>query len=193
MNGGEIQMPSESTLKSKQQYVAELVEKIKASSTGIIVSYKGINVENDTKLRKEMREAGVDYFVVKNSMLRFASKEVGYDFGDNLTGTTAIALSPEDPVCVAKILTKYAKDLKDETEFAVKTGFLDGEIIDINTITEIGSLPTKEQLIGQLLSVLVAPIRGLAISLNAIAEKNESGDNAESAEKPSSEDTSSEE
>lgn len=186
-------MPSESTLKSKQQYVAELVEKIKASSTGIIVSYKGINVENDTKLRKEMREAGVDYFVVKNSMLRFASKEVGYDFSDNLTGTTAIALSPEDPVCVAKILTKYAKDLKDETEFAVKTGFLDGEIIDIKTIAEIGSLPTKEQLIGQLLSVLVAPIRGLAISLNAIAEKNENGENAEPAEDAPSEEASSEE
>ena len=165
-------MPSESVLKSKKQFVADLSKKIQSSNVGILVSYKGINVESDTKLRKEMREAGIDYFVVKNSMLRLASKEAGFDFGDNLTGTTAIALCPEDPVCVAKILTKYAKELKETTEFAVKTGFLNGEMLDVKTICEIGALPTKEQLVGQLLSVLVAPIRGLAIALNAIAEKD---------------------
>ncbi|MDE5853295.1 MAG: 50S ribosomal protein L10, partial [Oscillospiraceae bacterium] len=165
-------MPSERSLKAKQQFVSELVDKIKSSNVGILVSYKGINVENDTKLRREMREAGVNYFVVKNTMLRFASKEVGYDFDEKLTGTTALALSPEDPVSVAKILTKYAKELGENTEFALKTGFLDGKIIDVDTIVEIGSLPSKEQLIGQLLSVLVAPIRGLAVALNAVAEKD---------------------
>ncbi len=165
-------MPSEKSLKAKQRFVSELVDKIKSSNVGILVSYKGINVENDTKLRREMREAGVNYFVVKNTMLRFASKEVGYDFDEKLTGTTALALSPEDPVSVAKILTKYAKKLKENTEFTLKTGFLDGKIIDVDTIVEIGSLPSKEQLIGQLLSVLVAPIRGLAVALNAVAEKD---------------------
>ena len=168
-------VPSESVLKSKKQFVSELSQKIQSSNVGVLVSYKGINVESDTKLRKEMREAGVDYFVVKNSMLRFASKEAGLDFGDTLTGTTAIALSPEDPVGVAKILSKYAKELKDTTEFSIKTGFMDGEILDVKTICEIGALPTKEQLIGQLVSVLVAPIRGLAIALNAVAEKNSDG------------------
>ena len=183
------EVPSERVLNSKKQFVSELSQKIKSSNVGVLVSYKGINVENDTKLRKEMREAGIDYFVVKNSMLRFASKEAGFDFSDNLTGTTAIALSPEDPVCVAKILSKYAKELKDTTEFSIKTGFMDGKILDVKTICEIGALPTKEQLVGQLLSVLVAPIRGLAIALNAVAEKNADGadGDAKAADEPEEE------
>ncbi len=104
-------MPSEAILKSKQAYVADLAERMKAAQAGVLVSYKGINVEQDTHLRKEMREAGVEYFVVKNTMLRFASKEVGFDFSEHLCSTTALALSKEDPIAPAKILSKYAKEL----------------------------------------------------------------------------------
>ena len=100
-------MPSQKILEAKKQYVSGLVEKIKDSKMGIIVSYKGINVEQDTRLRKEIREAELEYFVVKNSMLRFATKEVGYEIEESLHGTTAIALSKEDPIKVSKII-KYS-------------------------------------------------------------------------------------
>ena len=166
-------MPSEKILQSKKEFVAELVEKIKGSSAGVLVDYKGINVEQDTKLRKELREAEVEYFVVKNTMLKLACKEVGYDFDKHLEGTTALALG-KDPISGAKILSKYAKDLKDSSQFSIKAGFMDGKEADAATVIEIGSLPSKEQLVGQLLSVLVAPVRGLAVALNAIAEQKES-------------------
>lgn len=167
-------MPSEKILQSKKEFVAELCEKIKGSAAGVLVDYKGINVEQDTKLRRELREADVEYFVIKNTMLRFACKEVGYDFDAHLEGTTALALSKEDPIAAAKILSKYAKELKEDTQFSIKAGFMDNKAIDAATVTEIGSLPSKEQLVGQLLSVLVAPVRGLAVALNAVAEQKES-------------------
>lgn len=165
-------MPSEKSLKTKQQLVSELAEKLKGSVSGVLVDYKGINVEQDTKMRKELRESGVDYFVIKNTMLRFAVKECGYDaLEEHLSGTTAIALSSDDVVAPAKVITKYAKELKENTSFAVKGGFMEGKVIDVTTVNELGSLPSKEQLMGQLVSVLVGPMRGLAVALNAIAEK----------------------
>ena len=104
-------MPSEKILERKKQVVAELSEKIRAAAAGVVVDYKGINVADDTKLRKELREAGVEYTVVKNSLLRFAAQEVGYgDLSSVLEGTTAIALSKEDQVIAAKILSKYAEN-----------------------------------------------------------------------------------
>lgn len=167
-------MPSEKTLTVKKKYVSDLVEKIKSSAMGVVVSYKGINVEKATKLRKEMREANLEYFVVKNTMLNFATQEVGYDIKDHLHGTTAIALSKEDPIMVSKILTKYVKDLKDETEFKIKTGFLDGKVINADLINELGSLPTKEELVGRFLGLLTSPIRRFAIAIKAVAEKSSS-------------------
>lgn len=165
-------MPSEKVLQTKQQQVAELVEKLNGSIAGVLVDYKGINVDQDTKMRKDLREAGVDYFVIKNSMLRFAIKECGFDdLDEHLSGTTAIALSADDVIAPAKIITKYSKKLTEKTNFSVKGGFMEGKTIDAATVTELGNLPTKEQLVGQLVSVLIAPIRGLAVALNAIAEK----------------------
>lgn len=91
-------MPSEKILQQKQEAVAALTEKLKNAAAGVLVDYKGINVADDTKLRKELREAGVEYAVVKNTLLRFAAKEVGYDALDSvLEGTTALALSDGDP------------------------------------------------------------------------------------------------
>lgn len=167
-------MPSEKVLAAKKQYVLELIEKIKACAMGIVVSYKGINVEQATKLRKEMREFNLEYFVVKNTMLNFATKEVGYDIKEHLNGTTALALSKEDPIMVSKILTKYVKDLKDESEFKIKVGFLDGKVVEADLINELGSLPTKEELIGRILGLLTSPIRRFAIAIKAVAEKNSS-------------------
>jgi len=170
-------LPSEKTLAVKKQYVSDLVEKLKTANMGIVISYKGITVEEDTRLRKEMREAGLQYFVVKNSMLRLASKEVGYDFDEHLHGTTAIALSEEDPIIISKIITKYVKELasqeerKDKIEFHIKAGFLEGKKVGVELINEYGSLPTKEESIVKLLGLLNTPVRMFAMAIKAVAEK----------------------
>lgn len=166
-------MPSANVLETKKQLVAELTEKLKGASAGVLVNYKGISVADDTALRKEFREAGVEYMVVKNTMLRFAVKNAGLDSLENvLEGTTALALSTTDPVAPAKVAVKYADKIK--TGFEIKAGFMDGQVYDAAKMTEVGKLPSKDQLMAQLLSVLTGNIRGLAVALNAIAEQKES-------------------
>lgn len=172
-------MPSQKILEAKKQYVGGLVEKIKASNMGIVVSYKGITVEQDTKLRKEIREAELEYFVVKNSMLRFATKEVGYDIEESLHGTTAIALSKEDPIKISKIITKYVKELKENSEFKIKTGFMEGKVVDVKLINEMGSLPTQEELYAKLLGLLTSPMRMFAVAVKAVAENKASENSGE--------------
>lgn len=164
-------MPSEKVLQNKQAIVEELKGKLQKAVAGVLVDYKGITVADDTKLRRELREAGVDYFVVKNTMLRFATKEVGLEeLGGVLEGTTALALSDEDAVVAAKILNKYAEGSKGA--FSIKAGFAEGKILDVAGVEYLAKLPNREQLLTQLLSVLNGNIRGLAVALNAIAEKN---------------------
>lgn len=166
-------MPSAEVLKQKQEYVASLTEQLKGAAAGVLVDYKGISVADDTGLRKEFREAGVQYSVVKNTMLRFAAKEAGLEGLDAyLEGTTALAFSADDPVAPAKIAAKYSDKLKDT--FSIKAGFMDGGVMTAEEAIALGKLPSKEQLIGQLLSVLTGNIRGLAVALNAIAEQKES-------------------
>ena len=172
-------MPSEKILSQKKETVAELTSKMKKAVAGVVVDYKGITVADDTKLRKELREAGIDYAVVKNTMLRFAAKEVGYEaLNDVLEGTTALAISDSDQVAAAKILTKYAEGSKGK--FVVKAGFVDGGVIDAAKVAELGCLPCREGLLSMLCSALQGNIRGLAVALNAIAEKN--GEGAPAAE-----------
>ncbi len=173
-------MPSEKILEKKKAIVSELEEKLKSSCAGVVVSYKGINVADDTVLRKQLREAGIDYFVVKNTLLSRAVKEVGLEEIDGvLEGTTAIALSKEDHVAAARILCEFAKK---HDFFKIKSGFVEGKVIDDAEIDRLAKLPSKEVLIAQVLRGLNAPISGfvnvlsgtirsLAIVLNAIAEK----------------------
>ena len=169
-------MPNAKVLEQKKAQVASLVEKIKNSPAGVLVDYKGINVADDTALRKELREAGVEYAVVKNSALKFAAKELGFDgFIEHLNGTTAIAISTEDVVAPAKILSEYAK--KNEN-FTIKVGFLEGEVVDAAKIAELAKLPNRETLIAQVLYSFNYPIMQLAIALNAIAEKGEADQEA---------------
>lgn len=164
-------MPSNKVLEEKQQIVADLKAKLDKAVAGVLVDYKGISVANDTKLRKELREAGVEYFVVKNTLLRLAVQGTNYEgLTSVLEGTTAIALSNEDAVVAAKVLTKFADDSKGK--FTVKAGFVDGGVIDAAKVNELGKLPGKEQLLSMLLSAITGNLRGLAVALNAIAEKN---------------------
>ena len=133
-------MASEKVIAQKQEIVANLKEKLTGSVAGVLVDYKGINVAEDTKLRKELREAGVDYTVVKNTLLKFAIDEVGFGALDaHLSGTTALAVSKEDPVIAAKILAKYAEDSKGQ--FSIKAGFLDGEVIDSDKVIAVAQRP----------------------------------------------------
>lgn len=163
-------MPSEKILSQKKAYVQELSEQLKASCAGVLISYNGITVEEDTKFRREMRQAGVSYSVVKNTMLRFAAKESALEqLCDVLEGTTALATHNDDVIVAAKIICKYADELKGK--ITIKAGFMEGKVLDADKVQELGDLPSGEQLMGQLVSVLVAPIRGLAVALNAIAEK----------------------
>ena len=173
-------MASEKVLAQKKEVVANLAEKLQNSAAGVLVNYEGINVADDTKLRKELREAGVEYFVVKNTLLERAAEKVGFDaLKDHLAGTSALAVSAEDPVAAAKILTKYADASKGK--FTVKAGFVDGGVIDAAKVSELGNLPGREALLSMLLSALTGNLRGLACALNAIAEKNEEGAPAEEA------------
>lgn len=165
-------MPSAQILQQKQQQVADLIEKLKGAAAGVLIDYKGISVAEDTQLRRDFRAAGVEYTVVKNTMLRFATKETGLEgLNSVLEGTTALAISKDDAVAPAKVAAKYADKIKDG--FNIKAGFMDGEVMDAEKVIAVGKLPSKDQLIGQLLSVLTGNLRGMAVALNAIAEKKE--------------------
>ena len=125
-------MPSAKILEAKKAYVAELNTKIAGSLAGVVVSYNGISVADDTKMRKELREAGVEYMVVKNTMLRRAVAGTQYEaIAEYFKGDTAIALSAEDPAAAARILCKVA-DADKSKRFTVKGGFCDGQVLDVH-------------------------------------------------------------
>ena len=163
-------MPSEKVLELKKQQVAALKERLDASIAGVVVDYKGISVEDDTKLRKELREAGVEYTVVKNTLLGRAIDGTSLaDMGSALEGTTAIATSKDDYVAAARILGKYAD--KSNT-FNLKTGYLDGEVISLEKLEELAKLPSREVLLATVLSAFNAPIASFARAVQAIVDKD---------------------
>ncbi|SHF82651.1 LSU ribosomal protein L10P [Caldanaerobius fijiensis DSM 17918] len=164
----------------KAQIVQELKEKLSTAQAAILVDYKGINVEEDTKLRRELRQSGVEYKVVKNTLLSIAAKELGYEgLLPYLEGPTALALGVKDPVAPAKVLYNYAKD---HENFKFKVGILQGNIIGVDEIINLAKLPPKEELIAKVLGSMNAPIanfvgvlsatlRNFVYVLNAIKEK----------------------
>ena len=167
-------MPSAKILEQKEKLVSELAEKMKNASSGVLVDYKGINVEDDTKLRADMRKNNVDYKVIKNTLIRFAAKEAGLEGLDAvLEGTTALAISADDVIAPAKVVAEYAK--KDENIYNIKAGFIDGKVVSVEEIMQIANLPSKEILLGRLVGGLQGPIFGLALVLKAIADKKAEG------------------
>ena len=164
-------LPNALVLEQKQKQVAELKEKISAAVTGVVVDYKGISVADDTKLRKELRESGVDYFVVKNTILGRAIEGTDLEEMQSvLEGTTAIALSNEDYTAAARILCQFAET---NESFNVKSGFLDGKVVDVATIESLAKLPTKEVLLATVCSAFQAPIAAFARAVQAIVDKEE--------------------
>ena len=168
LKGGEI-MPSAQVLESKQKIVADLTEKLQKASACVIVKYEGITVEDDTALRAELRKAGVEYSVVKNTLTKRACENAGYgELANVLEGMTAVATSAEDPVAAAKITKKFADKVE---SFEIKAGFVDGKILDVAGVNELAELPSKEILIGKLLGSLQSSLYGLAHVLQAYVDK----------------------
>ncbi len=173
----------EEKLQSKQALVDEIVEKIKAAQSIVLVNYRGLDVAEATELRAKYREAGVDYKVYKNTMMRRAFDECGFeDMAEFLKGPSAIAFSNEDIAAAAKITTEFTKT---HQQVEIKAGLVDGKVISASEVDDLAKLPAKEVLIAQVLGGLNAPIqglvnvlngniRGLAVVLKAIAEKKES-------------------
>lgn len=163
-------MPSQMVLDVKKQQVADIKARVEGACAGVLVEYSGISVADDTKLRKELREAGVQYTVVKNTILRKAVE--GTDLSEMepfFNGTTALATSAEDHVAAARILNTYAE--KSET-FKIKTGFLDGKVIDLATIESLAKLPTREILLATVCNAFNAPISAFARVIQAIVDKD---------------------
>ncbi len=161
-------MPNEKILSEKKAMVQELAEKLKRSSAGVLVDYKGITVAQDTALRVEMRQNNVEYFVIKNTLLRFAAEEAGLpDLIPVLKGTTSIALCEDDPVAAARVVASFSKKVKEQNKFTIKLGFVDGKVISAEEVKALAELPSKEVLIATVLGTLMAPIRGLATVLDA--------------------------
>ncbi len=174
-------MPNAKVLEQKKAIVDELAENMKSAQSGVLVDYKGITVAADTQLRRDLRAAGVEYHVVKNTLLTLAVRKIGFEALESvLKGTTALAYSKNDMIAPAKILNEYAK--KSGDKFKIKAGFVDGGVIDARQVSALAEMPPKEQLIARALAGFNAPIsgfvnvlngnlRGLVVALNAIAEK----------------------
>lgn len=171
-----------SVKQEKVQLVQEIKEKLSSSSSSVLIDYKGITVEEANELRKECREAGVDYKVYKNTLITIAARELGLEeLEPHLVGPTAIAFGLEDPVAPAKVLSSNIDKLK-KMEF--KAGVLEGEVIDKETVEALAKLPSKEELIAKMIGSLNAPVYGVAnvlsgtmrsllYALNAIIEQGE--------------------
>ena len=171
-------MPSKSILEQKQAVVAELAELLKNSPAGVLVNYQGITVDADTKLRKALRESGVKYMVMKNSLTGRACDEVGLgDMKQYLSGMTAIAISESDPIAPAKVIKEYADKIE---SFEILAGYLDGAVVTKDTVMSLADIPSKEVLLAKFMGSIKSPLYGFAYALQAVIDKN--GEAAPAAE-----------
>ena len=175
--------PSKSILEQKQAIVADLAEQLKNSPAGVVVNYQGITVDADTKMRKALREAGVKYMVIKNSLTGRACDEVGLgDMKQYLSGMTAIAIGTTDPVAPAKVLKEYAEKVE---SFQILAGYLDGAVVDAAAVNTLADIPSKEVLIAKLLGSIKSPLYNFAYAIQAIVDKD--GEAAPAAEEAAAE------
>lgn len=166
-------MANAKILEAKQQQVSEVSGKLKESSTTVVVDYRGLNVSQVTELRKQLRQAGVEFEVLKNTLVRRATAEAELsDLDQYLTGPTAIAFSKDDAVAPAKVLSDFAK--KNE-KLNIKGGVVEGKVVGFDQIKALADLPSREGLLSMLLSVLQAPMRNFALAVKAVSEKQEGG------------------
>jgi len=158
-------------IEKKKQIVDEITEKLKNSVSTIVVDYRGLNVAEITELRKQLREAGVEFKVYKNTLARRAAEAAELsEINSVLTGPNAIAFSNDDVVAPAKILNNFAKE---NEALEIKLGVIEGKIVSLDEIKALAELPSREGLLSMLLSVLQAPIRNFALAAKAVAEQKE--------------------
>lgn len=157
-------------LEQKQAVISEIREKIENSGSLVLVDYRGLTVEQVTDLRNKYRQAGVQYKVYKNTMMKLAFKELGYeDFNQYLEGPSAVAFSGED-LTAARITNEFAKS---NEKLVIKAGILEGKILDTNGVKAVASIPSREVLIAKLLGSLKAPVSNLVYMLEAVRKKKE--------------------
>lgn len=166
-------MPSAKILEQKKAIVEELSEKLKSAVSAVVVSYKGINTEDDTKLRAALRKANVEYKVYKNSAMARACELAGYaDLKPLFEGMTAIAYTSDDAVAPAKIIKEYADKIE---TYTIKGGFIDGEVIDSAKVEALASIPAKPVLVCKIMGSMMSPLYGLAYALQAVIDKSSEG------------------
>lgn len=166
-------MANDKIIEQKAQRVTVVADKLKESSCAIVADYRGLNVAQVTELRKQLREAGVEFQVLKNTLVRRATANAELsELDEYLTGPTAIAFSKEDVVTPAKILADFAKK---NDKLNIKAGVVEGKVVDYNQIKALAELPSREGLLSMLLSVLQAPVRNFALAVKAVSEKQEGG------------------
>ena len=162
---------SEAIIAKKAQLVTEVAEQFKNASSVVVVDYLGITVEEETNLRAELRKAGVQFAVVKNSILSRAAKEAGLEGMDDIfKGPSAVAFSNEDVVAPAKILADFAKKVE---ALEIKAGVVEGKVSSKEEIEALAKLPSREGLLSMLLSVLQAPVRNTALAIKAVADQKD--------------------
>lgn len=163
-------MPSQKILDAKKAQVEKLSEKFKNAKMIIFTEYRGISVEDDTKLRATIRNNGDEYAVVKNSLISHSLASAGIEGIDKFEGPTAVVISANDYVNPAKAIYDYSKD---NEFYKIKAGIMDGKIIDVKEIKKLASLPSKETLYSMLASALIGNIRNLAVVLDQTRQKQE--------------------
>lgn len=158
-------------VEAKQTVVQEIAEKFKSAASVVVVDYRGLTVAQVTELRKQLREAGVEFKVYKNTLVRRAAEEVGHaDLNEALTGPNAIAFSSEDVIAPARIINNFAKE---NEQLEIKAGLIEGTLASVEEIKALAELPSREGLLSMLLSVLQAPMRNFALATKAVAEQKE--------------------
>ena len=155
----------------KAPIVAEISELLDGAQSAVLVDYRGLTVEQDTKLRKQLREAGITYKVYKNTMVNFAVKGTDFEgLSAHLEGPTAIAVSKADATAPARILYNFSKEAE---ALELKAGVVEGTYYDTEGIKVIATIPSRDELLAKFLGSIQSPITNFARVIKQIAEKNE--------------------
>lgn len=153
----------------KKPIVEEISESLKDAKSAVVVDYRGLTVEQDTQLRKQLREAGVVYKVYKNTMINFAIKDTEFEsLAPYLEGPTAIAVSKEDATAPARVLYEFAKDAE---ALELKAGVVEGTFYDAEGIKLIATIPSRETLLSKFLGSIQSPVANFARVIKQVAEK----------------------
>lgn len=165
----------------KQPIVGEISESIKNAQSVVLVDYRGLTVEQDTRLRRELRDAGIIYKVYKNTMMNFAFKGTDCEaLSEYLEGPSAVAISTTDATAPARVLCKFAKNA---SKLEIKCGMVEGVAYDADGITNISKIPSREELLSKLLGSIQSPITNFARVLKQIAEKDGADESVQTQDK----------